>query len=235
MLARGLGCVQHVVQARCGLAFGVGHQLHQQHPLEEIEGPGHTNPGGGQAEQRVDLGALPGGLLLLAAVAGALGHGTCLAAVLHAAVLGVVHRLPKAALGGRLVDLRGAGFATRPHHVDLGLLAALELPQHAVDQAFVDEHLQAVGGSHRGIVGGGRAWRAGPGAISRRQGCPGCEMAIAQCTGPRADGNPTPSGSKAHGARPPGACRLACAAVDTARAGSGCPRWAVAVRCGSAA
>jgi hypothetical protein len=70
-----LGREGHIVQAGGGVAMRVGHQLHQQHAFVEVEGFGHPHTGIGQAVQRVHLGALPGGLLLLAAKLGALGHG----------------------------------------------------------------------------------------------------------------------------------------------------------------
>jgi hypothetical protein len=64
---------------RRGVAVGVGHQFHQQHALKEVVGLGHPYAGIGQPVQRVDLGALPGRLLRLAAKARALGHGARLA------------------------------------------------------------------------------------------------------------------------------------------------------------
>jgi hypothetical protein len=55
--------------------MGVGHQLHQQHAVVKVVGLGHAHAGSGQAVQGIDLGALPGGFLLLAAVLAAFGHG----------------------------------------------------------------------------------------------------------------------------------------------------------------
>ena len=53
----------HIVQARRGVAVRVGHQLHQQHAVVEVVRRGHAHAGGGQAVQRIDLGALPGRFL----------------------------------------------------------------------------------------------------------------------------------------------------------------------------
>ena len=75
-----VGLQRHVVQARSGVAVFVGHQLHQQHAVVEVVGPGHPHVGGRQPVERIDLGALPGRLLGLAPELRALGHGACLAA-----------------------------------------------------------------------------------------------------------------------------------------------------------
>ncbi|MDT4846818.1 hypothetical protein FQZ97_808530 [compost metagenome] len=138
----------HVVQARGGVAVGVGHQVHQQHAFEEVVRRGHAHAGRGQAVERIDLGALPDGLGHLAAEARALGHGARLAGVLHAPVLGVVDGLAEAALVGFLVDLGAARVLAAAHDVHHGLLAAHELAHDAVDQPFVDEGLQSGGCLH---------------------------------------------------------------------------------------
>ncbi len=94
-----------------------------------------------QPVERVDLGALPSCFGGLPAELGALGHRALQPRILHLAVLGVVDGLAETALGRFLVDLGAARLDPAAHHVDHGLLAAHELPNHAVDQSFVDECL----------------------------------------------------------------------------------------------
>ena len=65
--ARLLGREPTVVQARRGVALRVDHQLHQQHAVVEVVRLGHAHAGGGEAVERVDLGALPRRLLRLPA------------------------------------------------------------------------------------------------------------------------------------------------------------------------
>ncbi len=64
-----------VVQPWRGVAIGVRHQFHQQHAVVKVVRCRHPHTGRSQAVQRVNLGTLPGGLLLLAAKLAALGHG----------------------------------------------------------------------------------------------------------------------------------------------------------------
>ena len=80
MRARLLGREVDVVQARRRIAFGVDDQLHQQHAIVEVERLGHAHAGGREPVERIDLGALPGRLLRLAAEARALGHRARLSA-----------------------------------------------------------------------------------------------------------------------------------------------------------
>ncbi len=156
--ARLFGRELHIVQARCSIALRVSHQLHQQHAFKEVVGLGHAHTGVGQTVQRIDLGALPGGLLRFAAKLGALGHGARLAAVFDLAVFGVVHGLAKAAVDGFFVDLGAAGVAlpvmSAAHHKHHRLFAAHELAHHGVDQAFFDQCLQSLGGFHGAIFAG---------------------------------------------------------------------------------
>ena len=128
--------------------MGIGHQLHQQHAIVKVIRLRHTHAGCGQAVQRIDLGALPGGLLRLPAELAALGHGARLARVLDLAVFGVVHRLPEAAVGGFLVNLGAARLVAAAHHIDHGFLAAHELANHRVDQALFNKGLQSGGSFH---------------------------------------------------------------------------------------
>ena len=152
--ARLRGGELHVVQTGCGVAVRVGHQLHQQHAFKEVVGLGHAHTSVGQAVQRIHLGALPGGFLRLAAKLGALGHGARLAAVFDLAVLGVVHRLAKTAVGGFFVDLGATGVVPTAHYEHHGFLATHELAHHAVDQAFFNQCLQSLGGFHGAIFAG---------------------------------------------------------------------------------
>ena len=101
-----------------------------------------------QLVQRIDLGVLPGRFLLLAPVLAGLADRTRLAAAAHLAAFLVLHALLEAALGHVLVDLGAAHLAAGVDHVHGGFLAALERSQHFIDDAVVDQRLQAQWGSH---------------------------------------------------------------------------------------
>ncbi len=160
-----LGCAEfQVVEPRCGVTGLVGHQLHQQHTLEEVVGRGHAHPCRGKPAQRVDLGMLPGLLLLLAPVTRALLHGAGAAAVLYPAAFGVLHCLAEAALVRLFVHFRAAHLAAAAHDVDHRFLAAHELAHDFVDEAFLDQRQQSCGGFHGGLSA--RLWRA-MGAMGR--------------------------------------------------------------------
>jgi hypothetical protein len=51
-----------------------------------------------------------------------------------------------------VVDLGGAHLVAALDDIDIRFLAALQLPQHAVDQAFGDERLQTFRCLHRRIL-----------------------------------------------------------------------------------
>jgi hypothetical protein len=95
---------------------------------------------------------LPGRFLCFAAKAGALGHGACLAAVLDPAVLGVVDRLAKAAVGGFFINLGAQRLFAAAHHVDDRFLAAHQLAHHGVDEAFFNQRLQSFRRFHGRIL-----------------------------------------------------------------------------------
>jgi hypothetical protein len=120
--------------------------------VKEVEGRRNANAGGGETAQRIDLGALPRRFGRLATEARALGHRAGLAGVLHPPVLGVVHRLPEAAVRGLLVDLGAAHLLAAADHVHGGFLAAHQLPDHGIDQTFVDQRLQTLRSFHAAIV-----------------------------------------------------------------------------------
>ena len=141
-----------LAQARRAVALCVGDQFHHQHAMEVAERLGHAHAGRAQLVQRLDLGVLPGRLLLLAPVLGGLADRARLTAAAHLAAFLVLHALLEAALGHVLVDLRAAHLTAAADHVDRRFLAALERPQHFVDDAVVDQRLQAWGCSH-GIPG----------------------------------------------------------------------------------
>ena len=145
-----------LAQARGAEAVGVGDQFHHQHAMEKAERLRHAHPGFAQLVQRLDLGVLPGLFLLLAPVLAGLADRARLATAAHLASFLVLHALLETALGHVLVHLGAAHLATAAHDVDRRLLAALEWAQHFVDDAVVDQRLQAWGCSH-GIpeTGGG--------------------------------------------------------------------------------
>ena len=141
--ARVFGREIDIVQARRGVAVGVGDELHQQHAVAKVVRLGHAHAGIGQFVQRIDLGALPGGFAGLSAKLGALGHRAGLAAVLDLAVFGVIDRLAKAALVGFLVDFGAAGFIAAANHINHRFLAAHELADDGIDQALFNEGLES--------------------------------------------------------------------------------------------
>ena len=113
-----------VIEPRRRMAVCIGHQVHQQHALVAEVGLRDLDSGGGEAIQGIDLGALPGFFLHLAAVARALRHGPRLTAVLGLAAFLVGHALAKTALRGVLVHLGAADFLAAAHDIDGRLLAA---------------------------------------------------------------------------------------------------------------
>src|SRR6185369_1547319 len=95
--------------------------------------------------------------LCLAPELRALGHGASLAGVLDLAVFGVIHGLAEAALRRLLVDLGAARLADTvmgaAHDIGHGFLAAHELANDRIDQAFVNERLEARRGFHGALSG----------------------------------------------------------------------------------
>ena len=76
MVRQSLFCTKDdIVEAWGGIAVGIGHQLHQQHPVAKVVGLGYTHASGGKAVEGIDLGALPRGFLLLPPKFAAFGHG----------------------------------------------------------------------------------------------------------------------------------------------------------------
>ncbi len=139
-----------VVEPRRHVAFRIGDELHQHHAVREGVGLRHAHAGRREPVERVHLHALPRLLLHLAAEARALGHRARVPAVPGVAPFPVQRSLPEVAPGRVLVDLRAAHFVAAPDGVDDRLLAAHELPQHRVDEAFADERLEPLGSPHGG-------------------------------------------------------------------------------------
>ena len=138
-----------VIEPRCDITLAVAHQLHQQHAVEKVVGFGHSHAGIGQAEQRSDLGILPGAFLLLATIFAALGHGPCLTAATHLAAFLILGSLAKATFVGFLVDLGAAQLVAAAHHINRCFLAAHERSQHLVHQAVFDQGFNTFGRLHR--------------------------------------------------------------------------------------
>jgi hypothetical protein len=143
----------NVVEARCRFAIFISHQLHQQDAFVEVVGCWHTDAGGGEAVERIDFGMLPGGFLLLPAVARAFLHGAGLAAVLGLAAFGVIDGLTKTALVGLFINLGATNFVAALDDVDHRLLAAHQLAENAVHQAISDQRLNSARRFH-GWLGG---------------------------------------------------------------------------------
>ena len=104
----------------------------------------HAHAGGGQAIQGVDFGALPGFFLHLAPVARAFFHGARLPAVLGLAAFLIGRALAETALLGVLVDLGAADLVAAADDIDGRFLAAHQLAQHLVDQAFDHQRLESL-------------------------------------------------------------------------------------------
>ena len=151
VLARDFGSQIHFAQARRRIARRIRHQLHDQRVVEVAEGPGHAHARLDQFVQRIHLGVLPGGLRFLAAEARALGHGARLAAAAHLASFLVLRALLEAALPHVAIDLGAADLRAGAHRVDRGFLAGLEGAEDFVDDAVVDQRLQAGGGFHESL------------------------------------------------------------------------------------
>jgi len=72
----------------------------------------------------------------------AFGHGPGRARIFDLAVFGVIHSLPKAAMGVLFVNLGATGFVPSAHHVHHGFFAAHELANNGVDQTLIHKGLQ---------------------------------------------------------------------------------------------
>jgi len=108
----------------------------------------HAHAGRGELIQRIDLGVFPVVFLLLAAEAGGLADRARLAAAAHLAPFLILHACLEAALRHVLVDLGAAHRVTAAHHVHRRFLAAFQRPDHRVDDAVVNQRLQALGSLH---------------------------------------------------------------------------------------
>src|SRR4051812_48342021 len=150
VLARDFGRQIHLGQPRRGISRGVRHQFHDQCVVEVAVGPGHAHAGFDQLVERVHLGVLPGRLRFLAAEARALGHGAHLPAAAHLAALLVLSALLETALAHVAIHLGAADLRASSHGVDGGFLAGLERTENFVDDAVVDQRLQAGRSFHAG-------------------------------------------------------------------------------------
>ena len=70
-------------------------------------------------------------------------HRARLAGVFGLAVLGVIHRLPEAALRGFFVDLGATDVVAATHYINGGFLATHQLAHDFVDQAFFNQGLDS--------------------------------------------------------------------------------------------
>ena len=148
MLQRLLAGEEHIVQPWRSVAVNVHDQLHQQHAVVKVERLGHAHARRGEPVQRVNLGALPRGLLRLSAKLAALRHRARLSRVLDFAVLGVIHGLTKTAMGRLFVNLGAQRFVTIAHHENHRLFAAHQLADNGVDQALINQGLHSFIGFH---------------------------------------------------------------------------------------
>jgi hypothetical protein len=121
------------------MAVGIDNQIHQQHALEAEMRLRHPHPGSSQPIQGIDLGTLPDLFLHLAPKAAALLHGARLPAVLDLAAFLIGGVVAEAALIGFLVDFGAANVFAAANDIDGGLLAAHQLAEHLIDEAFFNE------------------------------------------------------------------------------------------------
>src|SRR5690606_26352841 len=129
---------RYIIEPRRRTPLGICHQLHQQHAVEDAEGPGHAHAGALEPIERVDLGALPVLLLQVPAVPAATAHGARIAAAAHLATFLVFGETVKAAMVRVLVHLGAADFAPALDQEHRGFLAALQSTDHGIDYAVFD-------------------------------------------------------------------------------------------------
>ncbi len=108
----------------------------------------HTHASGTQLVEGINLGVLPGYFLLLAPILASLADRTRLATTAYLATFLILHTLLEAALCHVLVNLRAPYFVTAADNVNGCFLAALQRSQHFIDDAVIDQRLQALGGLH---------------------------------------------------------------------------------------
>ena len=129
-------------QPRRGVSVVAADELHDQHPVDEVPRGGDAHTLRVEPVDHVDLGRLPGLLLLRSAVAAAPVDGPLVARVADPTTLRVLGALLERALARVLVDLGHPHVAAGAHEVDLGLLAALEGTDDLVDDALVGQRPQ---------------------------------------------------------------------------------------------
>src|SRR5579859_3716533 len=113
----------------------------------------HTYASNAQLVERINLGVLPGYFLLLAPVLASPADRTRLATASYLATFLILHALLEAALCHVLVNLCAAYFVAAADNVYRRLFAALEWAQHFINDAVIDQRLQALGDLH-GVSGG---------------------------------------------------------------------------------
>ena len=140
-----------VGEAGGGGASFVDEQLHQQYIVIEEVGLGNADAGVEGFGEGLVLHVAPALLDQLLAVVGALAHGPLVTGVAGlVAPFGVAGGGLEGALFARLVDLRRDQFALALDDKDRGLFAAHEPGTHCIDDAIVEELLQAV--VHPGLL-----------------------------------------------------------------------------------
>jgi len=102
-----------------------------------------TRTPGLELVERIDLGILPGGFLLLASKTRALTHGARLATAAHLAAFLVACALLEAPLRHVSIDLGTARVHPGAHQIHRGFLAALERADDFVDHTIIDQGLQS--------------------------------------------------------------------------------------------
>ena len=165
----GLAIETHVAKPRSRFTVRVRHQLHDQHAVHEVVRNRHAHSGGTQAVDHVDLRRAPGRLILSATMGRALGHGALVTCIAYVATLRVLGALLEASVLRFFIDLRHPQLATAAHQVHLGFLSTHQGAKDLVDEAFVNEGQERIGGAHGGA--GSNGWRAAIDVKSINGGC----------------------------------------------------------------
>ena len=148
--ARHLRRGRNVIEPGRRIAVRADDQLHQQHAVKITMGLGHAHPCGVKPIKRVHFGILPGRLLDLAPVLAALAQGALVTAVAGLAPFLILGELVEATLFNGFVYLGAAHIGATGHQIHRCLLAALQRPDHVVDNAIINQRLELFRDFHAG-------------------------------------------------------------------------------------
>ncbi len=106
---------------------------------------GTRTPARCQSYQRICFGPLPDYFLLFSPKSGAVLHGTLTTADASLSSFVVLNGFLETTIGDILVHFGGAKLVTTTHNKDLGFLPAHQRTNNFVNQAVVDQRLNALG------------------------------------------------------------------------------------------